>query len=172
MSTKTITIGVMDPTWTAEEISEVLNNNPSEKEFSAKEHLERYGKVLRKDMCLRREYQTLQDRGIVGTEGHFEKIVAINEKGLFNSYKTAQETLAEELTRNMDGAIAIRREVVAALEQMNSDIERQVLYYRYLCLLKWSEIAELMNYEERSILKIHRRALSHYVMPEIDRTET
>lgn len=55
--------------------------------------------------------------------------------------------------------IKIRVEIETAIEAVEQSKERSVLRYRYINNLSWHKIAELMNYDVRSIYRIHGNAL-------------
>ena len=53
------------------------------------------------------------------------------------------------------------QEILETIEKMPDGAERDVLYYRYVKGLIWSEIAETMGYSQSQVHRIHIRALKH-----------
>lgn len=55
-----------------------------------------------------------------------------------------------------------RKDVEANIDSVEMPEERAVLRYRYLANKSWSNIAVLLGYEERTVYRIHGRALLSY----------
>lgn len=46
---------------------------------------------------------------------------------------------------------------------VDSDKGRQIMYLRYIHRLKFKEIPEIVNLEERQIYKIHQQIINHII---------
>lgn len=81
-----------------------------------------------------------------------------------SAYAAKLDELLSELEEQMNERIQLRREIVRKIECMDSEIEKAVLRYRYIHMLKWEEIAVKMSYTWQHIHRIHGKALSHFEM--------
>lgn len=66
--------------------------------------------------------------------------------------------LADEIKQLLN----LRREVAAAIAELENHNERLVLEYRYLCFYSWQQIAHVMHTGVRYIFKVHERALKNF----------
>lgn len=57
------------------------------------------------------------------------------------------------------------REITNRIERLADEDEKDVLMYRYIKLMKWEKIAEVMDFRDvRQIYNIHGRALSNFML--------
>lgn len=70
----------------------------------------------------------------------------------------------QELQAQINLCGAVRREVVAALDQITDARDHEILRRRYLLGQRWEQIAVEMNIELRWIYRRHRRAVSGLTM--------
>lgn len=70
----------------------------------------------------------------------------------------------QELQAQINQCGYIRREVVAALEQVTNDRDHEILRRRYLLGQRWEEIAVEMHYKYQHICRCHRVAVSKLVI--------
>jgi len=66
---------------------------------------------------------------------------------------------AMQINAKVDELIGIKREIEAAIEQVNDGTYRELLRRRYLCCERWEQIAVGMGYDYRWVLRLHGRAL-------------
>lgn len=67
-------------------------------------------------------------------------------------YQESRNKLRDELIKRQEA-------VEKAIDSLQDTTQRAIMRYRYIQGLKWIEIAHKMNYEERQIFYIHKRAL-------------
>ena len=79
-----------------------------------------------------------------GTQGAISKIV----------------DLETEINAEIDKLVEKRKEIEGIIRAVEDNILRTLLEYRYINGKKWEEIALMMGYDYRYILKIHGKALS------------
>lgn len=79
-----------------------------------------------------------------GTQGAISKIV----------------DLETEINAEIDKLVEKRKEIEGIIRAVEDNILRTLLEYRYINGKKWEEIAQMMGYDYRYILKIHGKALS------------
>lgn len=49
--------------------------------------------------------------------------------------------------------------IMSMAQSLDNPISRKVLNYRYVEKLEWQEIADIMNYSERHIYRLHDNAI-------------
>lgn len=73
--------------------------------------------------------------------------------------------LEEKLKTLVDELQEKQTEIKSLLENIPRDDFRDVLWYRYVCGLDWTDIAERMNYSFRYTLYLHENALKSLEIP-------
>ena len=98
--------------------------------------------------------------------------LALGNTGASNSVKAGNSTenvLIElvDLTNKIATEIKAQNQIYNEVNSVVNDVEditlQTVLRYRYLCYHKWQTIAELMNYDERTIRRKHKQAIDEVV---------
>lgn len=56
------------------------------------------------------------------------------------------------------------QEISDKIERLADEDEKDVLFYRYIKLMKWEDICVEMHYSWKWIHKIHARALEHFIL--------
>lgn len=67
--------------------------------------------------------------------------------------------LEGELTRRAEAWAALQRRALAAIDRVDDPFAREVLRYRYLDGLGWSEVAARVGRSQRWVMKVHARAV-------------
>lgn len=70
----------------------------------------------------------------------------------------------QELQAQINVCGAVRREVVAALEQVTNARDHEILRRRYLLGQRWEEIAVEMHLEYRWVTRRHRRTVESMIL--------
>lgn len=83
-----------------------------------------------------------------------------NQRDL-SDYVTKLTEKEEALYREGVEQVKAHKDIDYKINQLENEDERDVLFYRYIKDKRWWEIAELMGYSERWIMKLHDRALRH-----------
>lgn len=65
----------------------------------------------------------------------------------------------KEVNQEIDALVDLKRDIRAVLRQIREPEFQLLLELRYLCFKSWSEIAIVMEYEDRYVYKVHGRAL-------------
>ena len=121
--------------------------------------LRRYRDSLRLERTLREELAEQQSRacritaaltGMPGGGGDGQTLPRSVE-----SIVQAQQELQAQV--NVCGAV--RREVVAAINQITDERDHEILRRRYLLGQRWEEIAVMMHLEYRSVTRRHRKTV-------------
>lgn len=121
--------------------------------------LRRYRQALRRQAELEQEVEQLDSAAkrvtpmLSGMPGG---------QGDGNALPRAVENLLEakaELEAQCDICGDIRREVVAAIEQVTNQRDHEILRRRYILGQRWEEIAAEMHLEYRWVRRLHKRAV-------------
>ena len=84
-----------------------------------------------------------------------------NGQGDLSGYITAIDEKEEKLYQEGIKRAEIYKEIQWKINSLSNEDERDVLFYRYIKGKNWWEIAQLMDYSERQIYRIHGNALEH-----------
>ena len=66
----------------------------------------------------------------------------------------------------LERLISFKEELCQVIDSVQDNDEHLVLRYRYLSNMTWVDIGDELGWDERTIRRIHNRALAHVVMPE------
>ena len=130
-----------------------------------KEYLWRYRQHVRKLSRIEAELEELRT---------MKTAISINNDGMprgsgqsdMSNYAAELDQLEHELIRERDKRVTGYKDISNRIKELNSENERDVLFYRYIKGLAWWDIAEKMGYSERHITRIHGEALAHFKIPE------
>ena len=87
-------------------------------------------------------------------------------KNDLSGYAAELDELERSLREERHERVLIYKDIALRIKHLQSENEKDVLFYRYIKGLDWWEIAEKMNYSERWVLKLHGKALAHIQLPE------
>ena len=79
--------------------------------------------------------------------------------------------LEKEVDETIDHLVDIKGSIMKAIRKLDDPKERIVLELRYLAFKDWPEIAEKMMLQPRRVYQIHRDALSHLDLTEINQPD-
>lgn len=77
--------------------------------------------------------------------------------------------LTEQLNEKIRQALAAQQEIKELIGTIDDGVLRRLMTYRYIHGRKWEEIAVLMNYDFRYVLKLHSKALCQIAEEDIER---
>lgn len=66
----------------------------------------------------------------------------------------------EELNQEIDKLVGLKIEIADAISELRNENYRLILEKRYLCYLRWDQIATDMNISRRWAITLHNRAMS------------
>lgn len=115
-----------------------------------KESFERYRINLKELKRFAREYKMLED------------LVRILSPADSKETKITIENLGEEkvkLCKKVNRILKEKRAIEKEIDNVKDGAEAMLLRYRYIDGRDWEEISELLNYSQRNIHYIHKRAL-------------
>ena len=129
-----------------------------------KEYLRGYQQALRREKFILEEINRLRAR---------QTSVSVEYDGMphdggvsdLSDYVVALDSQIEKLYRAQLETVQRYQEISGAVEQVPDDKERELLQLRYLMGKRWEDVAELMGYVKRQVLRIHGDALLHFEIP-------
>lgn len=78
-----------------------------------------------------------------------------------SEYASELDKLEREAYKKGVEQIKLYKEIQYNIKQLENETERDVLFWKYIKGLSWWEVASKMNYTERWVLDIHKKALEH-----------
>ena len=69
------------------------------------------------------------------------------------------DEIEREITADIDQLADLRNVIQRGIKMMENDQLREILSYRYLSGMKWSQVAETMELDERWVRRLHLRAV-------------
>lgn len=127
-----------------------------------KAYLRQYGEALRAERQINEEMNQLRLDTMMPAVTNDGMPHGSGGCGDLSGYAAKMDELMAELKEQLEKRIAIRREIVRAIEELPDETEKLILRYRYIHLLKFEEIAEKIHYSPHHVLKIHGNALRHF----------
>ena len=73
--------------------------------------------------------------------------------------------LEEEVNRQIDLLVALKKQIKAVIEAVPDNNERMVLWCRYLQSMTWEQIGEELHAGRTTVKRWHSSALSHVILP-------
>ena len=62
--------------------------------------------------------------------------------------------------------LAFKKELKSVIDSVENKDERLVMHYRYFCNMKWTQIADTLGWDARTIKRWHNKAIAKIVIPE------
>lgn len=84
-------------------------------------------------------------------------------KGL-EDYAAQLDELEQKLRSARSACLNARISIMVAIESLRDPRERRAMDLHYIQGMTWSEVARVMNYDVRQILRIHGSALQHIII--------
>lgn len=137
---------------------------PSENDLK-KEYLRRYRTHVRRIHRINAEIAELRSMKIspsVNNDGMPHG--GGGQSDLFG-YAAELDSMVQELIDERYHRINDYQEIVGRIKKLQSENEKDVLFYRYIRGMDWWEIAEKMKFSERQIFRFHGKALAHFEIP-------
>lgn len=83
-----------------------------------------------------------------------------------SGYAARLDELISQLEHEQEMAVKQYKEIHDQIQLMQDGAEKEILERRYLMGETWEQIAVLMNYNYRWVLRLHGRALNNFVISE------
>ena len=130
--------------------------------MTARDHLNSYGELLRKEERVREEIDRLRARWTATNITISDMPHNPNSPRDLSDYAARLDELERELADAVCDQALRRDEIKRKIATLDNPTEADILYYRYLCLMRWDDVAAKIKYDRRYTLKKHADALKHY----------
>lgn len=130
-----------------------------------KEYLKGYIYSMRKAQRLKEQIEELRSQQMFPSVNH-DGMPQGNAHSDLSGYVARREALISQLEYEQAMAVRQYKEIHDRIHQMQDGAEKELLIRRYLMGRTWEQIAVEMNYNYRSVLKIHGRALRSFEISE------
>lgn len=130
-----------------------------------KEYLKGYIYSVRKAQRLKEQIEELRSQQMFPGV-NYDGVPQGNAHSDLSGYVARLDALISQLEHEQALAVRQYKEIHDRIHQMQDGAEKEVLIRRYLMGMTWEQIAVEMNYNYRSVLKIHGRALRSFEISE------
>lgn len=130
-----------------------------------KEYLKGYIYSIRKEQRLKEQIEELRSQQMFPSVNH-DGMPQGNAHSDLSDYVARLDVLISQLEQEQAMAVRQYKEIHDRIYQMQDGAEKEVLIRRYLMGRTWEQIAVEMDYNYRSVLKIHGRALRSFEISE------
>ena len=130
-----------------------------------KEYLKGYIYSVRKAQRLKEQIEELRNQQMFPSANH-DGMPQGNAHSDLSGYVARLDALISQLEQEQAMAVRQYKEIHDRIHQMQDGAAKEVLIRRYLMGKAWEQIAVEMNYNYRSVLKIHGRALRSFEISE------
>ncbi len=73
--------------------------------------------------------------------------------------------LENDISHDIDKLVELKREVGMAISELSNPNEQLVLTYRYIDYRTWRQIAGVLDYSIRHVIRLHGQALLNFRVP-------
>ena len=130
-----------------------------------KEYLKGYIYSVRKAQRLKEQIEELRSQQMFPSV-NYDGMPQGNAHSDLSGYVARLDALISQLEHEQAMAVRQYKEIHDRIHKMQDGAEKEVLIRRYLMGKAWEQIAVEMNYNYRSVLKIHGRALRSFEISE------
>ena len=130
-----------------------------------KRYLNGYRDGIRRERQLQEQIDALRSQQMFPSVNH-DGMPQGNAHSDLSGYMARLDALISQLEHEQAMAVRQYKEIHDRIHKMQDGAEKEVLIRRYLMGRTWEQIAVEMDYNYRSVLKIHGRALRSFEISE------
>lgn len=142
-----------------------MDNDIKKQNETKKEYLKSYEKAVKAEQKVKDEIEQLRLDKMCPSVIMDDMPHGHNQTDL-SSYAAHIDDLMFDLKCKLEDKIELRREINRRINSMQCESEKTILWMRYIKGMKWEQIAVETQYNYRSVLKIHGKALQHFPLSE------
>lgn len=134
--------------------------------LTAKEYLQQYRTIQREIEDL--DYRMAQLRlkyAAPSAIDYSDMPKAHNSEHDLSDYIAKMDEMTNYMISKYTRLRAVEVNIYKQVDIMDNQEERELLRYRYIDGMTWSDIAAKLNTSERNVYFIHGRALRHFIVP-------
>ena len=129
-----------------------------------KEYLRRYNDHVRRIRRIEIELAELRTMRISGS-GNTDGMPHGSNQSDLSDYAADLDELEQKLIKERYKRVLAYKEIVKRIKKLESENEKDVLFYRYIAGYDWWQIAQKLRYSERQVHRFHGEALEHFELP-------
>ena len=138
--------------------------DPKAENEKKKEYLRRYNDHVRRIRRIEIELAELRTMRISGS-GNTDGMPHGSNQSDLSDYAADLDELEQKLIKERYKRVLAYKEIVKRIKKLESENEKDVLFYRYIAGYDWWQIAEKLRYSERQVHRFHGEALEHFELP-------
>ena len=129
--------------------------------MTAKEYLQRGWNLEQRVRVREEQLARLRDR-MARIRGSAPKGLAGDRHGPQRDWTDAIDALVDaeaDYVKEIRDLCLVKRQITDALSDVEPELYRELLQYRYVYGMGWEEIAEKLQYDKRYVFRLHEKAL-------------
>lgn len=130
-----------------------------------KEYLREYNYHVRRIRRIETELAELRLMKVSGS-GNMDGMPHGSNQSDLSDYVAELDSLERKLVEERYRRVLAYKEIVRRIKSLESENEKDVLFYRYIAGYDWPEIAQKLRYSERQVHRFHGKALERFRLPE------
>ncbi len=133
--------------------------------MTAKEYLQQYRHIQREIEDIDRRMAQIRLKYAAPSAINYSDMPkAHNSEHDLSDYIVKMDELTDYMISKYTRLRGIEVDIYKRVDNMENQKERELLRYRYIDGMTWTEIAEALGTTERNVYFIHGRALKHFPM--------
>lgn len=133
--------------------------------MTAKEYLQQYRHIQREIEDIDRRMAQIRLKYAAPSAINYSDMPkAHNSEHDLSDYIVKMDELTDYMISKYTRLRGIEVDIYMRVDRMENQKERELLRYRYIDGMTWTEIAEALGTTERNVYFIHGRALKHFPM--------
>lgn len=129
-----------------------------------KEYLRGYNNHVRRIRRIETELAELRTMRVSGS-GNMDGMPHGSNQSDLSDYAAELDSLERKLVEERYRRVLAYNEIVRSVKKLESENEKDVLFYRYIAGYDWWQIAQKLRYSERQVHRFHGKALEHFEIP-------
>ena len=133
--------------------------------MTAKEYLQQYRRIQREIEDIDRRMAQIRLKYAAPSAINYSDMPkAHNSEHDLSDYIVKMDELTDYMISKYTRLRGIEVDIYMRVDRMENQKERELLRYRYIDGMTWTEIADALDTTERNVYFIHGRALRHFPM--------
>ncbi len=154
--TESYRLPIRQQAWKEEMTMSSIEENAAKKEYLSeyRHHVHRISRIeseLEEIRIMRSNPSAINNDGMPHGSGQSD----------LSDYAAALDDMERELREERYRRIMAYKDIARRIKNLQSEKEKDVMFYRYIKGMAWHEIAERMGMSERNITRLHGRALAN-----------
>ena len=136
--------------------------------MTVKEYLSQGYRLENRIRLVQEEIEQLNELAVsISAVGYGEKYSAgRNTASPFERVLLKIMEMQEQESCMLEELLAFKKELKEIIDGIENKDERLVMHYRYLCDMKWTQIADRLEWDARTIKRWHSKAAAKISLPE------